>query len=180
MLYYKKTIQKLKAEQLKTIQTKAALQASLDSINTATEFERKRRIKRAAFNNEKDRYEQDKATLERIKQNTPLSNMPYQESDFDFGEERTGSIQILKNIQNVDSGFYIILAVHTDVAKRDDFLTKSVASGLKDINFFYDVNTSKYYIYHQKYNSIEEANRAVNSIENKAYNAKVSIIKAEN
>jgi hypothetical protein len=106
--------------------------------------------------------------------------MPYQESDFDFGEERTGSIQILKNIQNVDSGFYIILAVHTDVAKRDDFLTKSVASGLKDINFFYDVNTSKYYIYHQKYNSIEEANRAVNSIENKAYNAKVSIIKAEN
>jgi type IX secretion system PorP/SprF family membrane protein len=180
MLYYKKTIQKLKAEQLKTIQTKAALQASLDSINTATEFERKRRIKRAAFNNEKDRYEQDKATLERIKQNTPLSITPYEISDFDFGEERTGSIQILKNIQNVDSGFYIILAVHSDVAKRDDFLTKSVASGLKDINFFYDVNTSKYYIYHQKYNSIEEANRAVNSIENKAYNAKVSIIKAEN
>lgn len=180
MLYYKKTIQKLKAEQLKTIQTKAALQASLDSINTATEFERKRRIKRAAFNNEKDRYEQDKATLERIKQNTPLSTKPYEVSDFDFGEERSGSIQILKNIQNVDSGFYIILAVHTDVAKRDNFLTKAVASGQKDINFFYDVNTSKYYIYHQKFSSVEEASKALNSIENRAYNAKVSIIKAEN
>lgn len=180
MLYYKKTIQKLKAEQLKTIQTKAALQASLDSINKATEFERKRRIKRAAFNNEKDRYEQDKATLERIKQNTPLSTTSYKVSDFDFGEERSGSIQILKNIQNVAPGFYIILAVHTDITKRDDFLTKAVASGRKDINFFYDVNTSKYYIYYQKFNSVEEASKALNSIENRAYNAKVSIIKAEN
>jgi type IX secretion system PorP/SprF family membrane protein len=180
MLYYKKTIQKLKAEQLKTIQTKANLQASLDSIITATEIERKRRIKRAAFNNEKDRYEQDKATLERIKQNTPLQTTPYQESDFDYGEERNGNIQIIKNVQNVNPGYYIILAVHTDVAKRDDFLTKAVASGQRDINFFYDVNTSKYYIYHQKYNSIEEANEAVKSSEGKAYNANLSIIKVEN
>ena len=180
MLNYKKTIQELKAEQTKTVQTRTSLQTSLDRINTATEFERKRRIKRAAFNNEKDRYEQDKVTLERIKQNTPLNINPLKESDFDFGEERSGSIQILKNVQNVETGFYIILAVHTDVAKRDEFLTKVVASGQKDVNFFYDVNTSKYYIYHQKFNTIEEANEVVKSKEEKPYNANLSIIKAEN
>ncbi|TPV33291.1 type IX secretion system membrane protein PorP/SprF [Paucihalobacter ruber] len=180
LLNYKKTIQELKAEQTKTVQTKAALQANLESINVATEIERKRRIKRAAFNSEKDRFEQDKATLERIKQNTTPTSTPLKEADFDFGEERSGSIQILKNVENVNPGFYVILAVHTDVAKRDDFLTKAVASGEKDINFFYDVNTSKYYIYHQKFSTIDEANEAVKSKEGKPHRANLSIIKAEN
>lgn len=180
MLYYQKTIKKLKTEQLKTIQTKAELVTNLKDINIATEVERKRRIKRAAYNNEEDRQVQDNATLERIKQNTPISTKPIEATDFDFGEERTGNIQILKNVNKVEEGFYLIVAVHKDITKRDEFLTKTVASGEKNINFFYDVNTSKYYIYSQKFETIEEANDALKSKGSKPFNNKLSIIKTEN
>ena len=180
MLFYKNTIKKLKTEQLKSIQSKALLTATLKDINEATEFERKRRIKRAAFDSEKDRNTQDKATLQRIKQTTPLSSEPLKEADFDFGEEQSGNIQILKNIKNIEEGYYVILAVHGAVDKRDDFLTKVVATGEKNIDFFYDVNTSKYYVYSQKFETIEEANDALKSKGSKPFNGKLSIVKAEN
>jgi hypothetical protein len=179
-LFYQKTLKQLKAEQAKAIQTKTELTSTLKDINEATEFERKRRIKRAAFNNEEDRLVQDKAALRIIKQNTEVSSTPIKEDDFDFGEEQSGNIQILKNVNNAEEGYYLILAVHNDVAKRDDFLTKVVASGQADIDFFFDVNTSKYYIYYQKFETIEQANAALKSKGSKPYNGKLSIVKIEN
>ena len=179
-LYYKNTIKRLKAEQLNAIQTKTNLTTSLEKIKVDTEFERKRRIKRAAFDNEEERYLQDKAALNIIKQNTTVSSTPPKAEDFDFGEEQSGNIQILKNVKNVENGYYIIIAVHNDKDKRDDFLTKAVASGRNDINFFYDVNTSKYYIYYQKFDSIEAASEVLKTKGSKPYNSKMSIVKIEN
>lgn len=179
-LYYQKAIKKLKAEQLKAIASKAKLEATLADIQVATEIERKRRIKRALYNNEEDRYAIDKATLNAIKQNTPVSSKPFKAEDFDFGEEQSGNIQILKNVKNVDNGFYLIVAVHDDVTKRDDFVTKVVASGRTTIDFFYDVNTSKYYIYYEKFDNIEQANEALKLKGNRPYNGKISLVKIEN
>src|SRR5690606_17595771 len=133
-LYYQKALKKLKAEQLTAIKTKSDLEARLEDIKVATDFERKRRIKRAAYKNEEDRYAQDKAALVNIKQTTAVSSVPPKSEDFDFGEERSNNIQILKNIKNVEEGYYVILAVHSDVSKRDDFLTKVVASGQNNID----------------------------------------------
>jgi len=103
-----------------------------------------------------------------------------QPEDFDFGEIKSGNIQILKNIEHIESGYYQILAVHSDVEKRNEFLIKVVASGRKDVDFFYDVSTSKYYIYYNKFDSIESANRALESESSKPYNAKSSLMKIEN
>ena len=64
--------------------------------------------------------------------------------------------------------------------KRDEFLTKVISTGSGEVDFFYDVNTSEYYIYTRKFNSIEEANDALRTKEDKAYNEKISIIKIEN
>ncbi len=179
-LYYQKEIKKLKSEQASALQTKAKLTSTLEDIKVATEIERKRRIKRAAFDNEQDRYLQDRAALSIIKQNTNLSSTPLKAEDFDFGEEQSSNIQILKNVKNVDNGYYLIVAVHNDVAKRDDFVTKVVASGRTNIDFFYDVNTSKYYIYYEMFESIEEANDALKSKGNRPYNGKMSLVKIEN
>ncbi|MEZ4855801.1 MAG: PorP/SprF family type IX secretion system membrane protein [Gelidibacter sp.] len=180
-LYYKNTIERLKAEQFKAIQTKTSLTTSLDAIKEATEFERKRRIKRAVYNNEEDRFEQDIATLNAIKRNTELSSVPLKADDFDFGEEQSNNnIQILKNVKHVDNGYYIIIAVHNNIEKRDEFLTKAVSAGQSNIDFFYDVNTSKYYIYYEKFDTIEAANDALKSKGNKPYNSKMSIVKIEN
>lgn len=179
-IYYKNTIKRLKAEQLKAIEAKANLIASLEAIKIATEIERKRRIKRAAFDNEEDRYVNDKAVLNYIKKNTTLSSVPLKEEDFDFGEEQSSNIQILKNVENVENGYYLIVAVHNNITKRDEFLTKIVSTGQTNVNFFYDVNNSKYFIYYERVDSIEEANNALKQKGSKPYNGKLSIVKIEN
>ena len=73
----------------------------------------------------------------------------------------------------------ITIPVHTDVEKRDEFLRKAVKSGRSDIDFFFDVNTSKYYIYYKKFNNISEAKTALNAKGNKPYNSKMSMVKIE-
>ena len=179
-LHYKKTLKRLKTEQAEAIGVKTQLETKLKDIKVATEFERRRRIKRAAFDNEEARYSQDRAALQNIKKSTEITSSLLKEDDFDFGEEQSNNIQILKNVKHVENGYYLIIAVHTDVAKRNDFVTKVVASGRTNVDFFYDINTSKYYIYYDKFNSIEEANEALKSKGNRPYNTNMSLIKIEN
>jgi hypothetical protein len=109
-----------------------------------------------------------------------LSSASIIAADFDFGEQQSDNIQILENVKNVDNGYYLVIAVHTDVDKRNDFVTKVVASGRSNVDFFYDVNTSKYYIYYDKFESIEQANRALESKGDRPYNKKLSLVKIEN
>ncbi|WP_026755303.1 PorP/SprF family type IX secretion system membrane protein [Sediminibacter sp. Hel_I_10] len=179
-LFYKNKIERLKAEQAKAIEAQTNLTTSLADIKIATEIERKRRIKRAVYDSDADRYAQDRTKLKVIKQTTALSNEPLTSEDFDFGEEQSGNIQILKNVQNVEAGYYVTVAVHNDVNKRDEFIKNMVASGESDVDFFYDVNTSKYYIYYQKFNSVDQANKALEAKGSLPYNEKMSIVKIEN
>ncbi|KAF2506442.1 hypothetical protein E0W73_21315, partial [Flavobacterium foetidum] len=176
---YLEKINELKAAQLKMELEGAALLSDLERIKTETEIERKRRIKRAAYENDQGRYAQDLAALKRIKETTKASNTPLTASDFDFGEEQS-NMQIIKNIKNSENGYYLILAVHNSVEKRDEFLTKAVAAGRSDINFFYNVTTSKYYIYYEKFDGLQEATKALEAKGNKPYNGNMAIVKVEN
>ena len=177
---YLKAIETLKSEQLQAIQTKENLFTSLEDIKVATEIERKRRIKRAAYDNEEERYKKDRTALNIIKQNTLVTSEVFKTEDFDFGMEPSNNIQILKDVKNVDKGYYLVIAIQSEVAKRDAFLTKTVAAGQADIDFFFDVNTSKYYIYYNKFNSLDEAKNALEARGSEPYNSKMSIIKIEN
>ena len=177
--FYADAIEELKTDQQQFERAKENISFTLEEVKVATEIERKRRIKRAAYDNEQDRYLKDRNTLNAIKQNTKLSNTPLTIEDFDFGEEQI-NIQIIKDVNNVDNGYYLVLAVHTDVAKRDEFLRNAVASGQNNINFFYDVTSSKYFIYYENFDDIESAQRALQSKGNEPYNVKMSIVKIEN
>ncbi len=179
-MIYLNEISVLKEAQAKAKRSKETLVSELESIKIATEIERKRRIKRAAYDNEQDRYNKDRETLNQIKQFTEASAVPLKESDFDFGEERSDNIQIIKGVRNVESGYYLVIAVHSDVAKRDEFLRKAVAAGQNNINFFYDAATSKYYIYYDKFDYIEGARNAMKSKGSTPYNGKMSMVKIEN
>ncbi|TXE11522.1 type IX secretion system membrane protein PorP/SprF [Seonamhaeicola algicola] len=177
---YLSAIEQLKAEQLKTINAKANLEASLQTIKVATDVERRRRIKRAAYDNQKDRFVKDSSALSNIKRFTDPSSQPLTTSDFDFGEKANNNIQIVKNVAYTESGYYIVLAVHSSEEKRDDFLRKAVAAGQKDINFFFDVNTNKYFIYYDKFDSIEQAQYTLQNESKEPYDANRSIVKIEN
>jgi type IX secretion system PorP/SprF family membrane protein len=176
---YADAIEQLKTEQQQFEKAKEDILNTLEEVKVATEIERKRRIKRATYDNEQDRYLKDRNALNTIKQNTSLSETPLTFEDFDFGEEQS-NVQIIKGVSNVESGFYMVLAVHTDIAKRDEFLTKVVAAGQKDIDFFYDVSSGKYFIYYEKYDDISGATRALETKGTKVYNSKMSMVKIEN
>ena len=85
----------------------------------------------------------------------------------------------MKNINNVEKGYYLVIAVHNDVAKRDAFLTKVVSAGQTDVNFLYDVNSSNYYIYYDKFKNFEEAQKALSNKGDKPYNGKMAVVKVE-
>ncbi|WP_111682581.1 PorP/SprF family type IX secretion system membrane protein [Winogradskyella tangerina] len=179
-VYYRKKIEALSNEQAEAIVLRDRLDARLETIRIATEFEKRRRIKRAAYDNEADRYAQDRAMLQNIKRTTKPVGTPYTEADFDFGENQGENIKILKNVSNTESGYYLIIAVHSDISKRNEFLTKVVASGRANVDFFYDVSTSKYYIYYSKFDSIRAANKAMEAKGDRPYNVNMSLVKIEN
>ncbi len=178
--FYSKAIQDLKTEQIQALRTKDNLLSTLETIKVATEVERKRRIKRAAYDNEEDRYQKDRAALNQIKQFTTVASQPLTPEDFDSGEAQSTSIQIVKDVKNTESGFYAVIGVHSDVVKRDEFLRKAVAAGQSDIDFFFDVTTSKYYIYYQKFDNIQSARSAMELKGSKPYNGNMSLVKIEN
>ncbi len=178
--FYQKEIERLKAEQVKIKTYKKELEVNLESIKAATEIERKRRIKRAVYDNETERYEKDRGALERIKRFTDDAEGPLAEDDFDFGETQTSNIKIVKNIQHEEEGYYLVIAVHSSEEKRDEFLTKVVSLGQKDVDFFFDVKTNKYYIYHKKFNNINQAKQAIESKGKQPYDKHTSLVKIEN
>ena len=51
---------------------------------------------------------------------------------------------------------------------------------LSAMNSLFDVNSSKYYIYYQKYDYIEAANSAMQSKGSEPYNTNMSVVKIEN
>ncbi|MBO6881365.1 PorP/SprF family type IX secretion system membrane protein [Winogradskyella sp.] len=179
-LFYKRKIEGLAKDQLKAVELRQELDTRLETIRIATEFEKRRRIKRAAYDNEADRYAQDRAMLQNIKRTTKPVQTPYTSEDFDFGEPQSDNIKILKNVKNADNGYYLIIAVHSDIKKRNEFLTKVVASGRVDVDFFYDVNTSNYYIYYNKFDSINAANKVMETKGNRPYNVNMTLVKIEN
>ncbi|SEA34238.1 hypothetical protein SAMN04487990_110132, partial [Bizionia paragorgiae] len=178
--HYRKEIQRLELEQKEAVTLKNKLQVRLEDINVATEIERKRRIKRAAFDTEDARFEQDREILSNIKRHTGPSTTPLTSQDFDFGEEQSSNIQILKNVKNVKNGYYVIIAVHSDVLKRNQFVTKVIQAGGNNVDFFYDFNSSNYYIYYDTYDNIQAANQSIEANANKPFAAKMSVVKIEN
>ena len=179
-LYFKNKINILKLEQEKAIRNRDLLVSSLEQISIATDFERKRRIKRATFDNAQDRYTQDRNTLDSLKQNVTLRITELSLELIDFGRERNNNIQILKNIEQTESGYYLILAIHSTVIKRDKFLVQVISSGNKEVDFFFNVSTSEYYIYSKRFDNINETQRELASKSDEPYNEKLNIIKIEN
>ena len=146
------------------------MERELEEIKRAIDLERSRRIKRAAYDNQEDRYQKDLATLNRIKQTTDIDSETFNPEEFDFGEDQGSNIKILKDVKHTESGYYVVLAVHNDVTKRDEFIRMAIASGQSNIQFFFDLSTSNYYIYYEKFSDLDAATNALEFNNSVPYN----------
>jgi type IX secretion system PorP/SprF family membrane protein len=176
---YAEALAKLKAEKAVTDRQNAALLSQLDQIKADIEVEKKRRIKRAQFDSNQDKYLKDRASLKQIKETTSPTGQTFKSEDFNYGDEDQANMQIVKNVENIEPGFYLVLAVHKDPAKRDEFLRKAIQAGQTNIDFFYNVATSSYYIYYQKFDEIGDANTAMETKGSKPFNGKMVVVKVE-
>ncbi len=176
---YARTLEQLKAEKIASDKQNAQLLTRLDQIKSEIEVEKKRRIKRATFDSNQTKYVKDRATLKQIKETTSPTGQTYTPADFDYGDEDQANMQIIKNIDNAEGGFYLVVAAHKDEAKRDAFIKKAIQAGQTNIDFFYNVATGTYYIYYQKFSEIQDATSALENKGNKAINAKMVIVKIE-
>jgi type IX secretion system PorP/SprF family membrane protein len=177
---FNKKIQNLKAEALKSDQFRIDLIAKLDKIKVESDIEKKRRIKRAESLNLQGQYSIDREALRKIRENTQPTTVALKVTDLDFGDIGKNEVQIIKKVENIDSGYYLILAVHDDVVKRDAFLAKLVASGKRNVDFFFNKSTGKYMIYLEKYFELNDAKRALETKDDKPYNSKMTMVKVEN
>ena len=88
-------------------------------------------------------------------------------------------IPIVKNSDAVINGFYLVLDAFKEVSERDAFIKSLKSKGLPNIHFFFDPETSHYYVYNESFSDIKLATKALQlKANNPSYN-KMFIVKVE-
>ena len=90
------------------------------------------------------------------------------------------SCDFVTELKDTKANYWLNALILSNEIERDEFLTKAVAAGESNIDFFYDVNTSRYFIYYKKVDSIEAAIETLKTKGSQPYNGQMSIIKIEN
>ena len=175
---YANELAKLKADKAESDRKSNELLTKLENIKTEIALEKKRRIKIANFDSDDNKYAKDRESLKQIKLKTTTTGITYKDTDFEYGEPLSGT-QIVKNISNVEEGYYLVVATHKNEVQRDAFITKAIQAGQKNIDYFYNANNGTYYIYYQVANDISEASKILESKGNKPYNGKMSIVNVQ-
>ena len=66
-------------------------------------------------------------------------------------------IQVLDNLKEVPSGYYIVLADFIEAEDRDQFIMKLIDRGEFNSSFFFNVNILSYYVYTKFFSTEDEA-----------------------
>jgi LysM repeat protein len=143
------------------------------TIERNTEF--KRKIAKATFYGEDARNYDDKLALVKLKryqkkaleENKNLaaktSKKPTAEQiakALNTKEYKSGkgmSVEILKNLPEVENGFYIVVKTFKAAEPRDAYIKKMIDAGEINTSFFYNVNILGYYVFTKKFQTIDEA-----------------------
>ncbi|WP_366140980.1 SPOR domain-containing protein [Seonamhaeicola sp.] len=100
-------------------------------------------------------------------------------NEFNFNES-PNIIQIINDVKTIESGYYSVLAAYPTIEQRDAFLTYLASKGMNKAGYFFDTNSGKYYIYHERFNDLEVAKRSLSTEKNLSYNLKMAVVKVEN
>jgi LysM repeat protein len=170
-------------EVIKNIQTKQEanekrnkqLFTKIDSLGVQKNVELKRRISKATFYSSEARDYDDKLAQAKLKRyqkkaletNKDLAdnseNKPTAEQikkalkDKDYNEGKAVKIEVLRNLKDVEDGFYIIVNTFAEAEPRDAFARQITDSGEIKTGFFYNINIFTYYVFTKKFKNVNEA-----------------------
>ncbi len=128
----------------------------------------KRKIARATFYSAEAREFDDKLALvklERAQNAMPADAKAVAEVTIDEKRkvlhENTNEvptkIEVIDNLTEVENGFYLVAQTFTDQQQRDEFALRLSYSGERKTKFFYNINNFGYYVYTDKFQTLEEA-----------------------
>lgn len=124
--------------------------------------------------------EQKVSTLDVIAdiENSQIEN-PSAETEIDLDySESPNIIQIIRGIESVESGYYLVLGTYTDISERDASIKELKSSGISNTKSFFHTESGKHFIYHEKHDDMEAAKNALSA--DSIYKGKKAIVKVEN
>lgn len=149
-----------------------ALLTKINTIDSEKKEVLKRKISRATFYSAEAREYDDRLAqvkLERYQKNTSENikiepSKPVEPSEIKkvlkeniVDANNPTKIEIIRNLKNVENGFYIVTKIFADTNERDEFARKLTDSGEVKSSFFYNINNFMYYVYTKKFESANEA-----------------------
>ncbi|WP_317235789.1 HU domain-containing protein [Aestuariivivens insulae] len=123
--------------------------------------------------------EQDLEKLEEIALNSELNTETTPADDFDF-RKSPNIIPIVKDINGINNGFYLVLDAFKDAAQRDAFIKTLKSKGYPSIRFFFDAQSDYYFVYNETFNDLKMASKALKLKAESPFHDKPFIVKVEN
>ena len=180
---YLKILNDLKQKRATFNKLEVEADLKIQKIKEEKEAERQRRIKKAEFDNEKERNLRDQQILENLKKNQNIDNtnvsVNEKELDGQAVSNTVTDIPIIKKLTDVEPAYYLVLATFSNIQETQAYLTTVVKSGGSNVNFFYNLHNSTYYVYIGKQDTMGAANQALKAKGTKTYNKNMFIVKVE-
>ena len=155
---------KMQTNQTKVDKRNKQLFSKLDSLEIQKKVELKRHINKATFYSAEARNYDDKLALAKLKRhqkevidskkidvkkinaidekeiNKSLTNDPE-------NKDKSAKIKVLKNLNEVKNGFYLVVDIVKEAKPRDELVVKLMDAGNINASFFYDFNIFSYYVF---------------------------------
>ncbi|SHJ10529.1 LysM peptidoglycan-binding domain-containing protein [Flavobacterium terrae] len=189
---------KLNTSQLISERRNEALFTKIEAIDAEKKTELKRKITKATFYSSEAREYDDKLALVKLQRHqkeiveskkdvaSVSETMPESAevrkklNDNVIDNDRPTRIEIIRNLKELENGFYLVADTFEDAKLRDEFALKISDSGETETSFFYNVNNFSYYVYVKKYETSDEAIYAYNQKINKPNFDKLFIVHIQN
>ncbi|MGH2664253.1 LysM peptidoglycan-binding domain-containing protein [Flavobacterium sp.] len=168
-------IGKLSEGQLESEKKNSQLLTKIDLIGSEKNNELKRKISKATFYSSEAREYDDKLALVKLQryqknaaendkdvasttqETVNAADIRKNLSNKTVDENKLTKIEVIKNLNDLQNGYYLIAGVFQEAKDRDAFAIKLSDSGETKTSFFYNVNNLSYYVYTKIFNTADEA-----------------------
>ncbi|MFK7000873.1 LysM peptidoglycan-binding domain-containing protein [Flavobacterium oreochromis] len=146
---------------------KENLLSKINDLESEKKIVLKRKIAKATFYSAEAREFDDKLALVKLEraqkeipkeQNSEIVTLEEKRKILnDNTNEESTKIEVINNLPELETGYYLVANTFTESIERDEFALRLSYSGERQTKFFYNINNFGYYVYTNKFQTLEEA-----------------------